>query len=157
VGPERRGTIAFLVLAAVAMAIAVLLGEGAEGPRCVRTAVDVYPRGRAMPLPADADVLLRAVSALDLTPPLVSVEALRVPPEAWLGQGGGVDVFGHYAETMIAVPFDRMGPELRELLGLPVTGPVDSPPLLYSKGGAALLIRPAPDGSLTLLVMRCRG
>lgn len=156
---ERWGLVAFLVLAAGSLALPLLVRDEArvrEAP-CPGADVPIYPGARPIRTPAGAGRLLEAVGDLGLTTALEQVEAYVVPAEVWLGpESTGGDVFGFYVDSMAPVWFERMGPELRGLLGLPETGSVDSPPLLYTADGGALVIEPARDGSLTLLVM-CEG
>lgn len=153
---ERRGAIAFIVLFAASMALAVAVPEGRPGGgglACHPVGPPIYPGAEPIAVPADAAAIMHEVGLLGRTPPLAEAEAWLVPGRRWLAAGN--DIFSFYERRMTPVTFDEMTRSLRELLGLRPTGLIDSPPLLYLRGGVALLIRTAPSLDATLLVMHC--
>ncbi len=154
--PERRGTLAFMVLFAASIALALVAPEGGPGGGglpCRPVGPPIFPGAGPVAVPSDTTAVMSEVSRLGLTPALGEAEAWLVPAGAWLGTGR--DILAFYERRMTPVTFDDMSRSLRELLGLRPTGSIDSPPLLYVKEGVALLIRMAPNDDATLLVMSC--
>lgn len=155
---ERSGVLAFLVIAAGSITLALLFREGPprEAVSCAAPEPKVFPGALSTPLPKDASAILRHVNDLGPTPPLTKAEAWLVPANLWLGASGpSSDVFGFYERRMAPVLFEEMPGSLRLLLGLPRRGDVDSPPLLFLGEGSAVLIRIDAEADASLLLMSC--
>ncbi len=171
---ELQGLVAFAVVFSAAVVIATAVGRPGRAPLASLSSsspvsrplsppgatgcrpAPLFPESVPTALPQHSGRAATAVEALSPGEPAIA------PLEAWLVRardslGKGLSVFEFYRQRMEPVDFGLLPSGLRRFIGVRTHGPVDSPPAVYLSMGAAVVIRVAPDGDATLLVLGCAG
>ncbi len=172
---DLQGLVAFAVVFTAAVVIATVVGRPAPIPLAQPPltapvsppqvsppaatgcrSVPLFPGSVPTALPQHSGHAAAAVEALQPGGPAIApLEARLVLAQDSLGKGRSV--FEFYEKRMQSVDFGLLPSGLRRFIGVRTHGPVDSPPAVYLSRGAAVVIRVAPDGDATLLVLGCAG